>query len=139
MQYSHVRAPPRTPLEQRQFVESFKLTDIARVEAEGLDRKDLAKKTADAFLAQILRTSYFHCDPHPGNLCVNKEGQLVYYDVGMMNELSPAVAAGFKEACFAVFGGGPFISDIQVLPPPPPPPPPSSSSSSHSPRAAAPL
>jgi len=97
-----------------EFVESFKLTDIARVEAEGLDRKDLAKKTADAFLAQILRTSYFHCDPHPGNLCVNKEGQLVYYDVGMMNELSPAVAAGFKEACFAVFGGGPFISDIQL-------------------------
>ena len=97
-----------------EFVESFKLTDIERVEAEGLDRKELAKKTADAFLAQILRTSYFHCDPHPGNLCVNKQGQLVYYDVGMMNELSPNVAAGFKEACFAVFGGGPFISDIQL-------------------------
>jgi len=97
-----------------EFVESFKLTDIARVESEGLDRQALAKKTADAFLAQILRTSYFHCDPHPGNLCVNKEGQLVYYDVGMMNELQPNVAAGFKEACFAIFGGGPFVSEIQL-------------------------
>merc|ERR1712070_657060 len=73
-----------------------------------------AKQTADAFLTQVLKTGYFHCDPHPGNLCVNKEGQLVYYDCGMMNELSPNVAAGFKEACFAVFGGGPFISQIQL-------------------------
>merc|ERR1719263_1656802 len=31
-----------------------------------------------------------------------------------MNELSPSVAAGFKEACFAIFGGGPYISDIQL-------------------------
>ena len=41
-------------------------------------------------------------------------GRLVYYDCGMMNELTPNVADGFKEACFAVFGGGPFISEIQV-------------------------
>ena len=32
----------------------------------------------------------------------------------MMNELKPNVANGFKEACFAVFGGGPFISQIQL-------------------------
>ena len=97
-----------------EYVPSFKLTDVSRVEAEGLDRKLMAKQTADAFLTQVLKTGYFHCDPHPGNLCVNKEGQLVYYDCGMMNELSPNVAAGFKEACFAVFGGGPFISQIQL-------------------------
>ena len=35
-------------------------------------------------------------------------------DCGMMNELQPNVARGFKEACFAVFGGGPFISEIQL-------------------------
>lgn len=38
----------------------------------------------------------------------------MYYDCGMMNELQPNVAEGFKEACFAVFGGGPFISQIQL-------------------------
>jgi len=97
-----------------EFVESFKLTDISRVEAEGLDKEVLAKRVADSFLSQILKTGYFHCDPHPGNLCVNKEGQLVFYDCGMMNELTPNVAKGFKEACFAVFGGGPFISQIQL-------------------------
>lgn len=48
-----------------EFVESFKLTDIERIEEIGLDRKVLAKRTADAFLRQIVETSYFHCDPHP--------------------------------------------------------------------------
>jgi len=97
-----------------EFVPSFKLTNIEQIEAIGLDKKLLAQRTADSFLTQVLKTGYFHCDPHPGNLCVNKEGQLVYYDCGMMNELKPNVADGFKEACFAIFGGGPFISDLQL-------------------------
>ena len=80
-----------------EFIESFKLTDIARVEKEGLDRKDLAKRVADTFLYQIVDTAYFHCDPHPGNLAVDTSGNLVYYDFGMMDELSPNVKAGFKE------------------------------------------
>merc|ERR1711903_357167 len=76
-----------------EFIESFKLTDIERVEKEGLDRKDLAKRVADTFLYQIVDTAYFHCDPHPGNLAVDTSGNLVYYDFGMMDELSPNVEA----------------------------------------------
>ena len=62
-----------------EFVESFKLTDIARIEKEGLDRKELALHVANAFLRQIIETSFFHADPHSGNLCVEKSGKLVYY------------------------------------------------------------
>jgi predicted unusual protein kinase regulating ubiquinone biosynthesis (AarF/ABC1/UbiB family) len=39
-----------------EYVESFKLTDIERVEKEGLDKTLLAKRTADAFLRQIVET-----------------------------------------------------------------------------------
>lgn len=46
-----------------EFVESFKLTDIKRIEELGLDKKMIAKRTADAFLRQIVETGYFHCDP----------------------------------------------------------------------------
>lgn len=49
-----------------EFVDSLKLTDMQRIEELGLDKKELAKKTADSFLRQIVETSYFHCDPHPG-------------------------------------------------------------------------
>jgi predicted unusual protein kinase regulating ubiquinone biosynthesis (AarF/ABC1/UbiB family) len=46
-----------------EFIESLKLTDIKRIDELGLDKKKLAKHTADAFLRQIVETSYFHCDP----------------------------------------------------------------------------
>jgi len=97
-----------------EFVESFKLTDFDEIERQGLDRKDLAKKTADAFLRQIVETSYFHCDPHPGNLCVDKKGNLVYYDFGMMDELKPNVRSGFRKFCTALFAGGPTIADVDL-------------------------
>jgi ABC1 atypical kinase-like domain len=45
-----------------EFVESFKLTDLERIDALGLDRQLLARRTADSFLRQIVETSYFHCD-----------------------------------------------------------------------------
>jgi len=64
-----------------EFVESFKLTNTQRVDELSLDRKLLSKRVADAFLRQIIETAYFHADPHSGNLCVNEEGNLVYYDV----------------------------------------------------------
>lgn len=42
-----------------EFVESLKLTDTKRIDELGLDRQLLAKRTADAFLRQIVETSYF--------------------------------------------------------------------------------
>ena len=53
-----------------EFVESFKLTDIAQVEQCGLDRKVLAKQVADTFLRQIIETAYFHADPHSYVMCL---------------------------------------------------------------------
>ena len=97
-----------------EFVESLKLTDTEQIDALGLDRQVLAKHVADAFLRQIVETAYFHCDPHPGNLCVDKEGNLVYYDFGMMDELKPNVREGFRTFCTALFEGGPMIDDLQL-------------------------
>jgi hypothetical protein len=61
-----------------EYVESLKLTDIAQIEKLGLDRKLLAKRVADAFVRQIVETSYFHADPHSGNMAVDTSGNLVY-------------------------------------------------------------
>ncbi|KAL7571548.1 hypothetical protein ACA910_020965 [Epithemia clementina (nom. ined.)] len=97
-----------------EFVEGFKLTDVKQVEKYGLDRKLLAKQVADSFLRQIIETGYFHADPHSGNLCVNKEGKLIFYDYGLMDELKPNVREGFRTFCTALFRGGPKISDTDL-------------------------
>ena len=49
-----------------------------------------------------------------GNLCVNEQGQLVFYDYGLMDELKPNVRQGFRTFCTALFAGGPKISDLQL-------------------------
>ena len=58
--YREVSSPKVLTME---FVESFKLTNVEKIESLGLDRELLAKRTADAFLRQIIETGYFHCDP----------------------------------------------------------------------------
>ena len=46
-----------------------------------------------------------------GNLCVDNDGNLVFYDFGMMDELKPNVREGFRKFCTALFAGGPTVSD----------------------------
>ena len=43
-------------------------TDLAAVEAAGLDKKLLAARGAEAILHMILVDGFFHADPHPGNV-----------------------------------------------------------------------
>ncbi|KAF9596181.1 hypothetical protein IFM89_007499 [Coptis chinensis] len=38
----------------------------------------------NGFNLGILRTGFFHADPHPGNLAIDLDGALIYYDFGMM-------------------------------------------------------
>lgn len=45
---------------------------------------------------------------------MDKEGNLVYYDFGMMDELKPNVLKGLRTFCIALFAGGPMISDLQL-------------------------
>ena len=41
-----------------EFVETLKLTDVAKIEELGLDKQLIAKRTADSFLAQVFLNIY---------------------------------------------------------------------------------
>ena len=88
-----------------EYIPSVKLTDEAALKSYGLNRERLSKKVVDIFLTQLLRTGVLHCDPHPGNMCVDSKGRLVFYDFGMLDKLEPQVQQGLRNAAFALFGG----------------------------------
>ncbi|MCX7962738.1 MAG: AarF/UbiB family protein [Burkholderiales bacterium] len=73
----------------QEHIEGIPGTDLAAVEAAGLDRKLLAARGADAFLKMILLDGFFHADPHPGNVFYLPGNRIVIIDFGMVGRLSP--------------------------------------------------
>jgi predicted unusual protein kinase regulating ubiquinone biosynthesis (AarF/ABC1/UbiB family) len=78
-------ASPRTLT--LEYLPGIKISHYEAIEAAGLDRKNIAKLSAKAYLQQILDGGFFHADPHPGNLAVSSDGGLIFYDFGMMGQV----------------------------------------------------
>lgn len=85
-----------------EYLPGIKISHHEAIEAAGLDRKMLAQLGAKAYLQQLLNDGFFHADPHPGNLAVNAEGALIFYDFGMMGQLKSNVRENLLEMLFGI-------------------------------------
>ncbi|MGF1568212.1 MAG: ABC1 kinase family protein [Nodosilinea sp.] len=72
-----------------EYMPGIKISHYEALEAAGLDRKRLANLGAQAYLHQLLNDGFFHADPHPGNIAVDLNGALIFYDFGMMGQVQP--------------------------------------------------
>jgi ubiquinone biosynthesis protein len=70
-----------------EFIKGVKINDLQKLEAEGLDRKILAKRLAISYFKQIYHYGFFHGDPHSGNLLVLENNVVCYIDYGMMGSI----------------------------------------------------
>ena len=68
-------------------LDGFKPTDSARLDAEGVDRRELARQGANVFLEMIFRDGFFHADPHPGNFLVLTDHRIGLLDCGMVGRI----------------------------------------------------
>lgn len=53
-----------------EYVPGVKINNIEEIDRRAIDRKLLAKRSAEAYLTQLCRHGFFHCDPHPGDLLI---------------------------------------------------------------------
>ena len=51
-----------------EYVPGIKINNLDEIDRRGIDRNLLAKRSAEAYLTQLCRHGFFHCDPHPGSL-----------------------------------------------------------------------
>lgn len=79
------------------FVEGKKLSDLAAIEAMGIDKKELAARLVRVYCQMIFVDGIYHADPHPGNILVDKDGNIVLLDFGAVAELSPPMREGIPE------------------------------------------
>jgi predicted unusual protein kinase regulating ubiquinone biosynthesis (AarF/ABC1/UbiB family) len=84
------------------FVEGVKIGDMAGLDAMGIDRKELARRVVRAYCQMIFVDGVYHADPHPGNMLVTPEGNLILLDFGAVGELSQDMREGIPEFLEAV-------------------------------------
>lgn len=72
-----------------EFIEGVKVNDLEGFKRYGLYTKSVLQNVLDLYLEQVLMHGFFHADPHPGNVLVNKRGQVVFLDFGAMGFMIP--------------------------------------------------
>ena len=85
------------------FVRGVKISDVAAIDAAGIDRSVLASNALRALVKQLMIDGFFHADPHPGNILVDLEtGNVTFIDTGMVGELTVAQRLNFIQLLLAL-------------------------------------
>ncbi|MDP2767429.1 MAG: AarF/ABC1/UbiB kinase family protein, partial [Candidatus Methanoperedens sp.] len=75
----------------QEYSEGIKISDIAQIEALGMDKKKLSIDLANAYLKMVFEDGFYHADPHPGNILVSREGNIIFFDFGMAGHIDPVL------------------------------------------------
>ena len=70
------------------YLKGTKINNITELQSKGLNLPKIAEIGAVSYLKQLVNFGFFHADPHPGNLAVSDSGKLIFYDFGMMGNIS---------------------------------------------------
>ncbi len=70
------------------YLEGTKISDLKKLQSQEMDLPKIAEIGAISYLKQLVNYGFFHADPHPGNLAVSNKGNLIFYDFGMMGNIS---------------------------------------------------
>jgi len=85
-----------------EFVDGIKVTDVDGLRAAGLDPTDVVQTLMRIYVRMILAYGFFQADPHPGNLFVRPNGQVVLLDFGLAKELPSGFGLGMFELMFSM-------------------------------------
>lgn len=85
-----------------EFMEGIKINDHKALKEAGIDFPGIALKLLQTYVSQVLVDGFFHADPHPGNLFVTAQGQLVMVDFGMVGAIPAELRQQLVEMAFAM-------------------------------------
>jgi len=85
-----------------EFMEGIKINDHKALREAGIDFPGIALKLLQTYVRQVLVDGFFHADPHPGNLFVTAQGQLVMVDFGMVGFIPAELRQQLVDMVFAM-------------------------------------
>jgi predicted unusual protein kinase regulating ubiquinone biosynthesis (AarF/ABC1/UbiB family) len=85
-----------------EYCPGVKINEVGTLDEMGFDRTELATKLQRIYLQMIVEDGVFHADPHPGNLAVDDDGSVIFYDFGMSGRVDPFIQDKIVEFYIAV-------------------------------------
>ena len=70
------------------YLKGIKISNIKDLKDQNYNLTKIAEVGAISYLKQLINYGFFHADPHPGNLAISNEGKLIFYDFGMMGNIT---------------------------------------------------
>ncbi len=84
------------------FEEGFRFDDKESIFKHNIDFKKVIATLVNFYTTQMLINGYFHADPHPGNILISKDGDIIFLDFGMVktvpNDIRIAIIELIKAA-----------------------------------------
>ncbi|QKF71318.1 putative ubiquinone biosynthesis protein kinase [Campylobacter geochelonis] len=84
------------------YEDGFRFDDKNAIKAHNIDIKKVINDLVLFYVEQMLIKGYFHADPHPGNVLIDKNSQIILLDFGMVkfvpNDTRLAIIALLKAA-----------------------------------------
>ncbi|HEY6411089.1 MAG TPA: AarF/ABC1/UbiB kinase family protein [Ktedonobacteraceae bacterium] len=92
-----------------EWIDGIKINDYATLEAAGVSRIEVARRTVSTYFYQFFVEGFFHADPHPGNIFILPEGKgdkkvaasegpvIAFVDFGMVGSLTKNMTKSLKD------------------------------------------
>ncbi|MDO9325213.1 MAG: AarF/ABC1/UbiB kinase family protein, partial [Methanoregula sp.] len=93
-----------------EFIDGVRIDNPEAITDLGLDPHEIGVRGFHAYLKMIFEDGFFHGDPHPGNLFVTAEGDIVFLDFGIVGILRPEKRQNFINLLFAL-----VTDDIEMM------------------------
>lgn len=71
-----------------EYIDGVRVNDVEALQEQGHDPGEIARNGINSVIKQVLRDGFYHADPHPANLKVDQDGNLVFLDLGIVGRLS---------------------------------------------------
>nr|WP_322744452.1 MULTISPECIES: AarF/ABC1/UbiB kinase family protein [unclassified Coleofasciculus] len=85
-----------------EYLPGIKIDDRPTLEACGINPNEIIQLGICCYLKQLLEDGFFQSDPHPGNMAVSQDGNLIFYDFGTMAEVKSIARDQMIRTFFAV-------------------------------------
>ncbi|WP_375484409.1 ABC1 kinase family protein [uncultured Mycobacterium sp.] len=83
-------------------VQGIRIDDAAAIRKAGFDGTELVKALLFSLFEGGLRHGLFHGDLHAGNLYVDEQGRIVFFDFGIMGRIEPRTRWLLRELVYAL-------------------------------------